>query len=91
MTIGSDGNITADAMLQALANNGGPTMTHDLGEGSAAINAITEADPSEQLIDQRSLPRKQDGINDIGSIEKPSLISCYVAKTINNNAFTFCL
>ena len=56
--------IIADAKLGALANNGGPTMTHALLAGSPAINtgaACTVA------VDQRYAPR--DSKCDIGAFE----------------------
>ena len=60
------GNILGgDAKLGSLANNGGPTYTHALGSGSAAIDAGTSSGtPS---VDQRNSSRS--GTYDIGSFE----------------------
>ena len=45
-----------DPMLGLLQNNGGPTETHALEEGSPAINQIPQADCG-VTTDQRGLPR----------------------------------
>jgi hypothetical protein len=50
-------NVSADDLkLGELADNGGPTMTHALGEDSVAIDQIPEAN-CEVDTDQRRLPR----------------------------------
>ena len=55
------------ADLQPLADNGGPTLTHWLGELSQAIdNGGTSL-----LVDQRGFPRF-DGMPDIGAVEIPT-------------------
>ena len=57
--------IIADPQLQALADNGGPTMTMALAQGSQAINAGMQAGAS--LLDQRGFNR--DDQVDIGAYE----------------------
>jgi len=53
------GNINEDPLLGDLADNGGFTQTHSLGEGSPAIDA---GDPTNNLnIDQRAYARPIDG------------------------------
>ena len=72
--------LTSDAMLGALADNGGPTMTHALLPGSPAIDT---ADPlATETLDQRGLPRPQDfdgdgtSEHDIGAFEvNPATLS----------------
>lgn len=54
-----------DPQLDALANNGGPTLTHALRLGSQAIN---NGGGSALLIDQRGITRNLNGV-DIGSFE----------------------
>jgi beta-glucanase (GH16 family) len=64
--IGSD-QVVADAGLGALADNGGPTLTHALLPGSPAIDA---ADASVcPAIDQRGVARPQGAGCDVGSFE----------------------
>ena len=66
--------LNADPELQPLADNGGPTLTHELGAGSAAIDQGTGAG---DLIDQRSLLRpvdialitNADDGSDVGALE----------------------
>lgn len=84
-TIGGDltGNITgADPVLINLQNNGGNTLTHDLGVASPARDAGSPVTPglltySCETIDQRELSRPRDGngdlaaICDIGALEAP--------------------
>ncbi len=62
-----DGNIDTDPLLDALADNGGPTQTMALLPGSPAINAGTtlNAPPT----DQRGVLR--DEIPDMGAFEAP--------------------
>ncbi len=55
------GNITnTDPLLNPLADNGGPTMTHSLQSGSPAIDAGYSGDECPGL-DQRGIIRPQDG------------------------------
>ncbi|MEQ9376204.1 MAG: BspA family leucine-rich repeat surface protein [Imperialibacter sp.] len=60
-----------DALLEPLADNGGPTLTHLPGVGSPAIDAGSPAESSEY--DQRGAPRF-DGNPDIGSVEAGSRV-----------------
>ena len=66
-------NVSADdLMLGPLQDNGGPTMTHALGNGSVAIDQIPEAEcvdaEGEPLTnDQRGFPR--DSMCDVGAFE----------------------
>ena len=57
-------NISGDPLLGALADNGGPTMTHLPGDGSP----LTDAGQSALASDQRGLAR-DDAQADIGSVE----------------------
>ena len=59
------GDSAGDALLALLADNGGPTATHALGEGSAAINF---ADCGSVTSDQRGTTRS-DGSCDAGAFE----------------------
>ncbi len=59
-----------DALLDKLADNGGPTDTHALKPGSPAVDA---GDPKFCLsVDQRGEERMIDGHCDIGAYEAPS-------------------
>ncbi|MCI0583769.1 MAG: hypothetical protein L0227_12930 [Chloroflexi bacterium] len=67
--------IGAAAMLAGLANNGGPTLTHALLNGSAAIDSgdpVGCTDDKGQLLaeDQRGMPRFAGLRCDIGSYER---------------------
>ena len=57
-----------DLNLGPLADNGGPTMTHALGEGSVAIDVIP-ADMCEVDEDQRGEPRLGGAMCDVGAFE----------------------
>jgi hypothetical protein len=60
-------NVSADDLkLEALADNGGPTETHALGDGSVAIDVIP-ADMCEVDEDQRGFPR--DSMCEVGAFE----------------------
>jgi hypothetical protein len=70
----TDSNITGDdPMLGDLGDNGGPTQTHALLEGSPAIDAGSEDCPPPNA-DQRGTPRPQGSTCDIGAfeVEQPS-------------------
>lgn len=60
-----------DPMLGPLQNNGGPTATHAVLEGSPAINAGSNLPGLET--DQRGEPRVQQGVPDIGAFESDLL------------------
>ncbi|MCH8853382.1 MAG: right-handed parallel beta-helix repeat-containing protein, partial [Planctomycetes bacterium] len=61
-------SFSGDPMLGPLQDNGGPTMTHALLEGSPAIDAIPVGDCVVDT-DQRGIPRPQGDGCDIGSYE----------------------
>ncbi len=63
--------VVADAMLGPLQDNGGPTETHDLLDGSPAIDAGS-ADCPPPATDQRGVARPQGAGCDIGSVESMS-------------------
>ncbi|MBL1179034.1 DUF4347 domain-containing protein [Pantanalinema sp. GBBB05] len=58
-----------DPQLGALANNGGPTQTHALLNGSLAINAGSNTGVT--ATDQTGNPRIVNGLVDIGAVESP--------------------
>jgi CSLREA domain-containing protein len=60
--------VVADAMLGPLADNGGPTETHDLLPGSPAIDAGSVDCPPPDT-DQRGVDRPQGAGCDIGAVE----------------------
>ncbi len=60
--------IVADAMLGPLQDNGGPTETHDLLDGSPAIDASSMDCPPPDT-DQRGAARPQGAACDIGAVE----------------------
>lgn len=74
---GLNGNITGsqalpiDAKLAPLADNGGPTQTRALMNGSPAIDAGTIVGAPAK--DQRGVPRPQNGVVDIGALESKLL------------------
>jgi beta-glucanase (GH16 family) len=55
-----------DALLEPLADNGGPTLTHQLGAGSPAVDAATG---STQSVDQRGVSRPAGAARDAGAVE----------------------
>jgi len=72
ITLYSQGNnSTADPMLGPLQNNGGPTFTRALPEGSPAINAGDNAIVATLGLstDQRGYPRIVNAVVDIGAYE----------------------
>jgi cysteine-rich repeat protein len=69
------GNVTGEARLGPLGDNGGPTRTHALMAGSPAIDAGNPAGCSDVAgavlaVDQRGQPRAAGGRCDIGAFEK---------------------
>ena len=64
--------VNADPMLLPLADNGGPTHTHALGDGSPAIDRGDNVDALS--FDQRGngYPRVSGGAADIGAFERPA-------------------
>jgi hypothetical protein len=80
-----------DPKLQALADNGGPTLTMALGASSPAINAGDSSVCSNALvngIDQRGLPRRS-GFCDIGAFEvQPASLSVYSGSPQSANVNT---
>jgi hypothetical protein len=73
---GASTNITgSDAHLDALADNGGPTMTHALQRDSPALDAVADCtDIADQpiTVDQRGVARPQRAACDIGAFELES-------------------
>lgn len=67
---GVNGDIVGQpAMVQPLANNGGPTETHTLSPGSVAIDVIPPEECS-VTVDQRGEARPVGGGCDLGSVEQ---------------------
>jgi hypothetical protein len=69
------GNLTGNANLGDLAENGGPTRTHAINAGSQVINAgdpagCTDATGNVLTNDQRGSPRASGGRCDIGAYER---------------------
>ena len=68
-------NATVEQLnLQPLADNGGPTMTHAVGEGSVAIDVIPVAECLDQdgeplTTDRRGFPRPGGSTCDVGAFE----------------------
>ncbi|HMO01709.1 MAG TPA: right-handed parallel beta-helix repeat-containing protein [Oligoflexia bacterium] len=96
-----------DPQLQALANNGGPTLTHAIFPGSPAIDKFSAGCPAN---DQRGVARPQDGngdgsaLCDVGAYENfdlcpfdpakllPGACGCGVADSDgNSNGVADCL
>ncbi|MHC5111546.1 MAG: choice-of-anchor Q domain-containing protein, partial [Planctomycetota bacterium] len=67
--ISASTSMSGDPNLGSLADNGGPTQTHALLEGSIAIDAITDLGACTLDTDQRGVPRPQGDACDIGSFE----------------------
>jgi hypothetical protein len=61
---------TADPLLAALADNGGPTRTQALGNGSAALDAVPAVGAGCTSTDQRGVTRPRGGACDAGAYEK---------------------
>jgi CSLREA domain-containing protein len=89
--ISGSGNLpNTPANLGPLANNGGPTQTHALLLGSAALDA--KPAPCPQTLDQRNLPRPQPPACDLGAFElqvpflaPPSGVSAQLASPTSVN------
>jgi len=65
---GDQVNVTvANLKLGSLADNGGPTLTHHPGPGSAAIDMGDDSDCTAE--DQRGVPRPIGAKCDVGSVE----------------------
>ena len=60
---------SGDPLLQPLARNGGPTLTHSFCTGSPAFNAGVSASADAWLYDQRGSPRSLGSAVDIGALE----------------------
>ena len=65
----ASGNLSGDPKLGALADNGGSTLTH-LPQGSSPLIDAAGACGDEHPFDQRELERPQDGVCDIGAVER---------------------
>lgn len=68
--------VDRDPLLGPLADNGGPTRTHDLGSGSPALDRVPRA-PADRCLsaggtDQRgvSRPSAPDGMCDVGALDR---------------------
>ncbi len=85
--VGSD-SLRIDPLLGALANNGGPTMTHALLAGSDAIDNGDNTDGI--ATDQRGATRPTDTTSDIGAFEltTPAITIQDVAQVESNNGET---
>ena len=72
LTDGANGNLVgylaSEVIDTALADNGGPTETHALLRGSAAVDAGSDAEAAGPT-DQRGLPRVLGAAVDIGAVE----------------------
>lgn len=68
------GNIVGPPLLEDLADNGGPTLTHMIASGSPAIDAGDCAFET----DQRGVPRPQGAGCDIGAVERQTTFSTYL-------------
>lgn len=93
LTDGTDGNIVgADPLLGPLAENGGPTPTHALLDGSPAID--TGSNPASAAYDQRGTTYYRDRHDgpDMGAVElqaQPLLPEIADQTATENVAFTF--
>jgi hypothetical protein len=64
---GATDQVGANALLEPLADNGGPTLTHALQAGSPAIDAANAA--ASPATDQRGVARPQGAASDVGAFE----------------------
>lgn len=69
--------VSGDPLLGPLGDNGGPTATMALGNGSAAIDRVPPS-ACPVPVDQRGLSRPQGPGCDIGAFERASLVSISV-------------
>lgn len=83
----SPSSTALSAILEPLADNGGPTLTHALSANSPAINAGNTANCP--ATDQRGEHR--DNRCDYGAYEFIEEESCFVVKAANGKVMTFCL
>lgn len=74
-------SMNGDPMLEPLADNGGPTMTHALLPGSPAIDA-GDCSGGTVHFDQRRISRPQGSGCDIGAFEV--FVPCHIADPIPN-------
>ena len=94
---GVNGNLIADPLLGALADNGGPTQTMALPDGSPAINAGDNAlavDETSTALpyDQRGsgYPRIFGSLVDMGAYEAQSYTYNFVVDTISDDDIEGC-
>ena len=91
----SDGlSLPLEEIIAPLGDNGGPTLTHGLVQGSQAIDVVF---CPAMAIDQRGEPRDDDWC-DIGAFEAQAdevlaspPLTCFVVTAANDNVVTFCL
>lgn len=88
MNINSDGSCgamtTADPLLEPLAHNGGPTMTHAIPVGSPARDAAFGLCPP---TDQRGVARPQGAACDLGSYEYEGIVPVSDSSLISGIVF----
>lgn len=77
---GAYGNIIADPRLEPLANNGGTTQTHMLGDNSPALNAGGDIEACTSA-DQTGKPRSQRC--DLGAVEVGATFSVFIPIVID--------
>lgn len=86
--------VTADPMLAALANNGGPTQTMQPNGGSNAIDNGNNAAANLPVRDQRGVARIKGGTVDVGSVETGANVAPVITAPLSliiaqNTAHTF--
>jgi hypothetical protein len=86
---GSGSFKTNNPNLGALANNGGPTMTMALLANSAARDKVPIDSAFDLDFDQRGLPRRVNGTNDIGAFEYQSAGAPVIAQQPTNSTAQF--
>jgi len=75
----NDNIVGVDPLLGPLADNGGPTWTHALGNGSVALNSGTD---NGLATDQRGQNRTYGGVADIGAYEQQAVV--FVSKDVDS-------